>query len=210
MRCDVGALLAGFRLAEPGSEPLGCVLAPEDEGDLPQGVALGGVELDLAPQGCRSIAAKIDANWIWRITDGEGVALRQGKGAPRGSGTRPKLAILEPCRSVALRAAGVDEEFGDVTHHVVIVWVQLARTLKWAGDGAWAWTTEPVVGVGSGRPFGRAWALPPRRWRTITDVAAVLAVPPCAQVMAALHAPRIAAAREYADTPPARPGERSR
>jgi hypothetical protein len=173
-------------------------------------VAHGEVELDAAPQGCRSIAAKIDANWIWRITDGEGVALRQGKGAPRGSGTRPKLAILDPCRSVALRAAGVDEGFPDVTHHVVIVWVQLARTLKWSADSAWAWTTEPVVGVGSGRPFGRVWALPPRRWRTITDVAAVLAVPPCAQVMAALHAPRIAAAREYADSPPARPGERSR
>ena len=99
MRCDVGALLAGFRLAEPGSEPLGCVLAPEDEGDLPERDALREVELDAAPQGCRSIVAKIDANWIWRITDGEGVALRQGKGAPRGSGTVSYTHLTLPTNS---------------------------------------------------------------------------------------------------------------
>jgi hypothetical protein len=196
-RIDIGALLAPYRLAERGAEPVGCVLAPDDLDDLPAGVALGEIAITDAPQGCRSVAAKIDRNWVWRLTDGEGVALRQGKGAPRGSGTRPKLAILDPCRSVALRAAGVDEGFPDATHHVIIVWVQILRTGKWAADGAWAWSTAPAP---SGP--GRAWQRPPRRWKAITEVAGLLYGPPSAERVAALFAPGDAEREEHAMTLP--------
>lgn len=190
-------LLAPYRLAAPGSEPVGCVLAPDDEDDLPQGYARGEIALADAPQGCRSVATKIDRNWVWRITDGEGVALREGKGPPRGSGTRPKLKILDPCRSVALRAVGVDEGFPDLAHHVVIVWVQIMRTGRWKAESAWAWSTEPAP-AGS----GRSWVRPPRRWSTVGAVAALLYVPPSAVTMAELHAPRDAEALTLAMTLP--------
>lgn len=186
-------LLAPYRLAESGSDPAGCVLAPDTEDDLPSGESLGEIETAEAPQGCRSVAGRIHGAWDWRITSGEGVTVRQGKGPARGSGTRPKLRILEPCRSVALRADGTDEAFPFVRHHVVIVWVQPARTGRWGAEGAWAWSCEPAP-AGD----GRAWARPPRKWKTIGEVAALLYVAPSAQAMAALHAPRDAAALDYA------------
>ena len=195
MITDIGALLAPYHLAGPGAEPAGAVLAPDSDDELPEGVALGTLRLAEAPQGARTVASKIHRNWVWRLTDGEGVAVRQGKGAPRDSGTRPNLRILEPCRSVALRATGVDEGFPDVQHHVIIVWVQLARTLRWSADEAWAWSTESVCGVGPRgsdgvRPFGRAAQRAPRRWKAISGVAGLLYVPPSAVTMAALHTPR--------------------
>jgi hypothetical protein len=201
MRCDLATLLTGYSLAGAGAEPIGCVLAPDNDDDLPRGIAFGEIDPADAPKGCRDVAARIDGNWIWRLTDGEGVAVRQGKGAPRGSGTRPKLKILDPCRSVCLRASGQDEGFPDVWHHVVISWVQIERTGKWSADAAWAWSTEP-----SPDGEGRAWARPPRQWSTVGAVAALLYGPPSAETMAALHAPRDAELREYAMTPPVRPG----
>jgi hypothetical protein len=185
---DVAALLAPYRLAEPGSEPAGldggsAVLAPDDLDDLPAGVALGEVAIGDAPQGCRSIAGRIADGWSWRLTSGEGVALRQGKGAPRGSGTRPKLAILDPCASVALRAAGPDVGFPDVTHHVIIVWVRIERTGRWAADGAWAWSTESAPDG-----LGRTWQRPPRRWKAITEVAGLLYAEPSADAVEDLFA----------------------
>lgn len=201
-RIDYAALLAPYRLAGPGTDPAGwdggsAVLAPDDDDELPDGVALGEIEIGQAPQGVRTVASKIHAEWTWRLTDGEGVTVRQGKGAPRGNGTRPKLAILEPCRSVALRAVGPDEGFPDVQHHGVIVWVQLVRTGAWKADSAWAWTTEPAPCPTEGA--GRCCARPPRRWSTVGEVAALLCGPPCADRMAELHAPRDAEAAAWAD-----------
>ena len=187
----MGALLAPYRLAEPGSDPPGCVLAPDREDDLPPGAAFGEIALDAAPQGCRTVVAQIADGWEWRLTDGEGVAQRQGKGPARGNGTRPKLAIMEPCRSVALRAAGVDAAFPDVLVHVVIVWARIERTGKWAPDGAWAWSSEPAPGG-----VGRAWARPPRRFDTIGVPVCLLGVAPSALVLDVLRVGIVAAIRE--------------
>jgi hypothetical protein len=197
MITDVAALLAPYPLAGPGTDPPGAVLAPDRDDELPDGVALGEITLAEAPQGVRTVASKIHGNWVWRLTDGEGVTVRQGKGAPRGSGTRPKLRIMEPCRSVALRAAGPDAGFPDVTHHVIIVWVQLARTGQWKADSAWAWTTEPAP-AGD----GRAWARPPRRWSTVGEVAGLLYGAASAERVAALHAPRDAEVAAWVDALP--------
>lgn len=194
MITDIEALLAPYRLAGPGTDPPGAVLAPDDDHELPEGVALGEITFAEAPQGVRTVASKIHPDWVWRLTDGEGVVIRQGKGAPRGSGTRPKLRILEPCRSVALRAVAVDAGFLHVSHHGVIVWVQLARTSAWKADSAWAWSTEPAP-AGD----GRSWARPPRRWTTVGQVAALLSGPPSADRMAELHAARDAAVVAYVD-----------
>lgn len=197
MITDIGALLAPYHLAGPGAEPLGAVLAPDSDDELPAGVALGEIEISAAPQGARTVLNRIAPGWQWRLTDGEGVAVRQGKGAPRDSGTRPNLRILDPCRSVALRATGTDEGFPDVQHHVIIFWVQLARTLRWATDGAWAWSSEPAP-AGA----GRSWARAPRRWKATSGVAGLLYVPPSAVTMAELHAPRDAEALALADARP--------
>jgi hypothetical protein len=196
-RTDFAALLAPYTLAGRGAEPAGTVLAPDDDDDLPEGVALGEVEIGQAPQGVRTVANRVHPDWTWRLTDGEGVAVRQGKGAPRGSGTRPKLRILEPCRSVALRATGADAGFPDVQHHAVIVWVQLVRTGAWKADCAWAWTTEPAP-AGD----GRSWARPPRRWSTVGQVAALLYGAASADRMAELHAPRDAEQAAWIDALP--------
>ena len=202
MITDIGALLAPYHLAGPGAEPAGAVLAPDSDDELPAGTALGTLALAQAPQGARTVANKIAPGWEWRLTDGEGVTVRQGKGAPRDSGTRPNLRILEPCRSVALRATGTDEGFPDVQHHVIIVWVQLARTLRWSADEAWAWSTEQAYGMCSGRPFGRVAQRAPRRWKAISGVAGLLYRPPSADTMAALHAPRDAEVRDYVEARP--------
>jgi len=194
MITDIEALLAPYRLAGRDADPPFAFLAPDDDAELPEGVALGEIRIAEAPRGVRAVASKIHANWVWRITDGEGVALRQGKGAPRGDGTRPKLRIMEPCRSVALRAVGIDEGFPDVSHHGVITWVQLARTLAWKAEGAWAWSTEQHPDW-----CGRSWARPPRAWSTVGEVAGLLYGPPCASRMAELHAARDAEAVAYVD-----------
>ena len=151
------------------------------------------------------MAGKIHGAWLWRLTLGEGVSVRSGKGPPRGDGSRPKVPILDPCASVALRAIGTDEGFPYVLHHAVIVWVQLVRTGRWSTDGAWAWSTEPA-------PCGSAQAgmagpvdvgsRPPRRWATVGQVAALLHGPPSADRMAELHAPRDAETRAAAETRP--------
>ena len=196
-RIDYGALLAPYRLAGPGTDPPGAVLAPEDDDELPDGADLGEIDLASAPGGARTVAGKIHGAWLWRLTGGEGVTVRQGKGAPRGDGTRPSLRILDPSRSVALRAIGTDEGFPYVVHHAVIVWVQLARTGRWSIESAWAWSTEP-----SPAGDGRSWARPPRRWATVGEVAGLLCRPPSADAMAELHAPRDAEIRDYADARP--------
>jgi hypothetical protein len=98
---------------------------------------------------------------------------------------------------VALRCDGTDAAFPCVTHHAVIVWVQPARTLRWASEAGWAWSCEPAP-AGP----GRAWQRLPRMWKTITDVAGLLYGPPDSEAMAALHAPRDAAAMDYAMTLP--------
>jgi hypothetical protein len=194
---DFGALLAPYHLAEPGTDPPGAVLAPDSDDELPDGVDLGEVDLASAPGGARTVAGKIDRNWVWRLTLGEGVSVRSGKGPARGDGTRPKVPILDPCRSVALRAIGTDEGFPDVSHHAAIVWVQLARTGRWSAGGAWAWSTEPAP-AGD----GRSWARPPRRWATVGEVAALLYGPPSADRMAELFAERDADIRAEAQTRP--------
>ena len=58
-RTDFGALLAPFHLAAPGTDPPGAVLAPEDDDELPPGVDLGEIEIGQAPQGARTVAARI-------------------------------------------------------------------------------------------------------------------------------------------------------
>ena len=194
---DFGALLAPFHLAEPGTDPPGAVLAPAQDDELPDGVDLGEIELASAPGGARTVAGKIHGAWLWRLTLGEGVSVRQGKGPARGNGTRPNVPILDPCRSVALRAIGTDEGFPCVLHRAVIVWVQRVRTGKWSADSAWAWSTEPAP-AGD----GRSWARPPRRWATVGQVAALLYGPPSADRMAELFAARDADIRAEVETRP--------
>lgn len=153
--------------APAGSHPAGALLAPLTEPDedgraglaldaLPPGVALGLLDVADAPLGVRNACGRIHDGWAWRLLHGEGYAVRQGKGPPRGDGTRPKLVILEPCRSVTLRACAVDLEFDRLTHHVVIAWVLVLRTGAWKADAGWAWLTEP------GMDGGRTWARAPR------------------------------------------------
>lgn len=160
-------------VAPPGSDPAGALLAPLTEPDeegraglaldsLPPGVALGVLDPRDAPQGVRNACARIGPFWQWRLLHGEGWAVRQGKGPPRGDGTRPRLAILDPCRSITLRAAAVDSEFDALTHHVVIAWVLILRTGAWKAEAGWAWLTEPAPEGPGGAGRGRAWARAPR------------------------------------------------
>jgi hypothetical protein len=164
----VNPVLPGLLTAPPGSHPAGALLAPLTEPDeegraglaldaLPPGVALGLLDPRDAPQGVRNACARIGPNWQWRLLHGEGWAVRQGKGPERGDGTRPRLVILDPCRSITLRACAVDLEFDRLTHHVVIAWVLILRTGAWKADAGWAWLTEPAP---DGR--GRTWARAPR------------------------------------------------
>ena len=160
--------MTGPLLAPLGSDPAGALLAPlttpDEDGRagldldaLPRGTTHGVIEVADAPQGARTVADRIAPGWHWRLLDGEGWAVRQGSGPPRGNGTRPKLWILEPSRSVTLRAVAVDEGFPATSHHAVLGWVFIERTGKWKADLACVWTTEPGPGVG-GR---RWWAIPP-------------------------------------------------
>lgn len=159
----VSGATAAFTPVPIGSEPADAVFAPMTaDGDLnldalPPGTGHGEIDVADAPQGARTVVARIDPGWAWRLLDGEGWCVRQGKGPPRGNGTRPKLWILEPCRSVTLRAVAVDEGFPDTSHHAVLGWVFIERTGKWKADLACVWTTEPAPGV-DGR---RWWAIPP-------------------------------------------------
>jgi hypothetical protein len=184
---------AAFTPVPLGSDPPGALLAALNaDGDLlglPVGSAHGEIDLADAPRGTRAVASKIVEGWEWRLTSGEGWALRQGKGPTRGDGTRPRLTILEPCRSVALRAVGVDEAFPDALVHVVIVWVQITRTGKWSADDGWAWSSEPAIGAGSGRPFGRQWARPPRQFAAIGGPASLLTVAPSVRALDVLCTP---------------------
>lgn len=156
---------------------------------LPRGTAHGpldpaGPSWADAPQGARNAATKIDGNWIWRLVSGEGWAVRQGKGAERSDGTRPKLQILEPCATVTLRAVGVDEAFPAVTHHVVLAWVRLDRTGSWKAEAGWAGSTEPFLGdpLPGGRvAIRRCWSAGPRR----------IGVQACRRVLAAAPDARV-------------------
>lgn len=183
----MATLLAPYHLAGLDADPPCAVLAPDRDDELPDGVSFGELALADAPQGCRTVVGGIEANWVWRLTDGEGVAVRQGKGAPRGSGVRPKLRILEPCRSVALRCVGVDQGFPDVSHHVVAVWVFIERTGKWKIDRGWLASSEPSACQTEGGPTGRGWAHPPAEVG-LAACRAVLAGPPDAAVVDAVYA----------------------
>ena len=136
-------------LAPLGSDPAGALLAPLtadgglDLDALPRGTDHGVLDVADAPQGARNVANGIADGWHWRLLDGEGWAVRQGKGPPRGNGSRPKLVILDECRSVTLRAVAVDEGFPDVNHHALLGWVRIERTGTWKADLAWVWSTEP-------------------------------------------------------------------
>ena len=153
---------------------------------LPLGRLGGDLPVVDAPQGARNAAARIDGNWIWRLVSGEGWVIREGKGAERSDGTRPKIKILEPCRSVTLRAIGCDEAFPYVTHHVVLAWVAIERTGAWSPEGAWAGSTEPSVA------HRRCWIAGPRRIG-VTACKGVLGLPPDARgIDAALAAARAA------------------
>lgn len=178
--------MTGLLRAPVGSDPAGALLAPltvpDEEGRcgldldaLPRGTSHGVLAVADAPQGARNVAAKIAPGWTWRLLDGEGWGVRQGSGPPRGNGTRPKLWILEPCRSVTLRAVAVDEGFPDTSHHAVLGWVFIERTGKWKADLACVWTTEPAPdGRGAAR---RWWAIPPTEIG-VTAAKALLSRPP--------------------------------
>lgn len=181
-RVDPVATVA-FTPAPAGSEPAGALLAPmgayvRADGtvgtfvlldDLPAGYPCGEIDVADAPQGARTVAGKIHESWVWRLLDGEGWTVRQGRGPARDSGTRPRIHILERCRSVSLRAVAVDPAFGELTHHVVLVWVQVLRTGTWKADLAYVWTTEPAPG-----PDGRRWWHVPPTEVGVTAVKALL------------------------------------
>ena len=187
---------AAFTPVALGSDPPGALLAAlSPDGDLcglPVGSVHGEIDLADAPRGTRAVASKIVQGWEWRLTTGEGWALRQGKGPTRGDGSRPKLTILEPCRSVALRAVGIDEAFPDALVHVVIVWVWINRTRRWSADDGWAWSSEPAIG------FGRQWARPPRQFAAIGGPASLLTEAPSVRALDVLCAPGDAQRTEHA------------
>ena len=169
----------------------GFVHAPEDLDALPPGTCHGELAISDAPQGAREAASKIDDNWTWRLIDGEGWATREGKGPVRDNGTRPKIRILLPCRSVTLRAVGVDQAFPDTTHHVVLAWVYVYERPKWAAEGGWAGTTEPFLGqpLPGGRvSIRRGWTAGPRALG-VTRCRALLAGPPDVRRLEALLEP---------------------
>jgi len=151
----------------------GYVLAPENLDHLPRGYDLGEIPLADAPQGVRNAATKIDSNWVWRVCTGEGWAVRQAYGPPRGDGTRPQLRVLERCDTVSIRAEADDPAFPCNRLHVAIVWARIHRTGKRAPEGAWVWSCEPHPEG----PWRRAWSRPPRRV-AVTVAGALLAYAP--------------------------------
>jgi len=160
----------------------GWELAPDDLDDLVPGVDLGPIDLADAPQGVRNAANKIHANWVWELRTGEGRAIRQAYGEPRGDGTRPQLRVLEPCDTISVRAEAADPAFPVNRLHVVIVWTRIERTGKRAPDGAWAWSCEPHPD-GAGR---RAWSRAPRRVG-VTMARDLLAAPPDDEALGAAY-----------------------
>jgi len=164
---DLAAL--GFVPVPLGSDPPDAYLAPtrtyrdaagraHDElwlDDLPRGVWHGEMALDELPAGPGSAASDAGGGWTVRVIGGAGWALREGKGPPRGDGTRPKLKILEPCTTITLRAVGFDPEWDDVTHHLVIGWCRIARTGKSGPFVAFVWSSEPNLDAGAPRVFRR-------------------------------------------------------
>lgn len=72
------------------------------------------------PVGVSSLTNAMDAcGWTHTVTHGSGHMDVQAFGAPRGDGTRPKLTVAAPCRSIAVRA--VHEATG---RQVRALWVQ--------------------------------------------------------------------------------------
>jgi len=153
----------GFTPVPLGSDPQAAYLAPELLDELPAGVFHGEMSPDDLPKGPGTAVAHAADGWEVRMIGGAGWALREGKGPPRDSGTRPKLKILEPCTTITLRAVGIDPEWDDVTHHVLIAWCRIARTGKSGPDVAFVWSTEPTFGATSlGSGFGRVMRRNPR------------------------------------------------
>jgi hypothetical protein len=154
----------------------GWELAPDNLTDLPRGVMTGEIRPADAPLGVRKVATKIHDNWVWHVFTGEGRAIRQAYGEPRGDGTRPQLRVLEPCDTVSIRAEAADPVFPANRLHVAIVWARIERTGKRAPEGAWVWTCEPHPEAGWSDPR-RAWSRAPRRV-SVSAAAALLAGPP--------------------------------
>ena len=192
---DLDAL--GFVRVPPGSDPPDVHLAHAGIDDLPVGVWHGEMAPDELPKGPGDALGGSVNGWEIRLVHGAGYALREGKGPPRGDGTRPKLKILEPCTSITLRAVGFDPEWDDVTHHVVIGWCRVARTGKSGPELAWAWSSEPTLGLGSLRPFGRTFRRNPRLLG-LAAASALLAGPPSDAAMSTAYAPGDAERMAYA------------
>lgn len=193
-----------LRTAGPGSDPPGALLAPlAADGTvhldaLPRGSSGGEIAIADAPQGARNVANKIGPEWAWRLLSGEGWTLRQGSGPPRGNGTRPKLAILDACASVTLRAVAIDPGFPAVTHHVVIVWSLVYRAGKWKAEQGSIWTTEP-------RPGGGRWQTFPPVDVGVTAAKALLSTVPDVAEVDTVRALALAAREAEAGEPIDRP-----
>ena len=154
----------------------GYVHAPERLDDLPAGTSLGELDVTDAPRGTQTLARRIGEGWRWRIVAGEGWAVRHAYGPPRDSGVRPRLAILVPCRSVTLRAVGVDVAFPAVMHHVMVCWVRPVEVGRWTAEEAWYWSSEPA-------PDGDARCVATLRPLGVARCGQVLAGPPdCARI----------------------------
>ena len=194
--------MTGPLLAPLGSDPAGALLAPLTRrtrtggpGSISTRCRAGPVTDCSTSRTRRRVRApwqtRSIGGWVWCLLDGEGWAVRQGKGPPRGNGSRPQLAILDECRSVTLRAVAVDEGFPDVNHHALLGWVRIERTGKWKADLAWVWSTEPSP-------------TPGRRWWMGTEVGvtaakALLSRPPDgAALRAAVEAARAARVQDGA------------
>lgn len=87
------------------------------------------------PGDLTSLVRQLDSAWAAAWTAGIGTVAGIELGAPRGDGTRPKLAVERPCTSVALRLHHRDGQ------RVVAVWVSTSLTKKgapsWSMDQAW-------------------------------------------------------------------------
>lgn len=176
---DLGVL--GYAAAPPGSDPPGAYLAPERDEELPAGLDRGEMDVAELPRGPAAVVAGAAPEWAVRALRGAGWVHRNGKGATRGDASRPVLKILEPCSSVTLRAVGIDPEWLDVLHHVVIGWVYVVRTGKSSPEHAWLWSSEPAPTASAGapdrQPVRRIYRRNPRRV-SLAEATAVLARAP--------------------------------
>ena len=185
--CD--PVMAAFGVMAPGGDPPLAPLAPVDaDGEVVWtevcrlGVPTGPVAVEDAPAAVASAYRRADPGWVTALTGGAGVALRYGKGAPRGDGTRPRVAYLDPCTSAVLRAHARDDGFTATGHHVVMWWSIPTRSGRAGFEGAWCWSSEhgpdtdgaAAIIVGPTRIGARA-------------AAALLARPPDAAAIAAAH-----------------------